>query len=191
MTPNSIDRGGPIRLVSLSPDAPELPALEAINREAIPESERNSLADLFATGEDGNLDILGIECDGAPAGFMAVRKHRDVRYLAYLAVRRDLRGRGIGSRALQALIEASSGCRVVVEYESPGASGEGQRARRRAFYRRNGFVETGWRTRYDGATFEIACAGLPFDPAAFGEFIDYLNTIVQDHIPRPFRAVDP
>lgn len=168
---------------------PDTALLEGINREAIPENERNSLYDLFDTGEDGNLSVLGIYVRDIPAGFLAVRSYREIRYLAYLAVRKDLRSRGIGGQALRILIGRSPGRQVVVEFEAPDGSGAADdlRKRRKKFYLRNGFYETGWYTYYDGAEFEIACSQPVFDAAAFDGFIRYLSTIVSDHIPGPYR----
>ena len=169
--------------------SPDQEILERINEEAIPEEERNSLEDLFSTGGDGNLEILGIYADGEPAGFLAVRKYKRIRYLAYLAVRNGLRSRGIGSWALCGLAERNPGCCTVVEFEAPrpDSGPEDLRQRRKNFYLRNGFYETGWYTFYDGTEFEIGCTEKDFDGAAFGEFIDYLGTIVRDHIPKPYR----
>ena len=43
-----------IELRRIRKDSPELAELEAINQEAIPESERNSLSDLLNTGAEGS-----------------------------------------------------------------------------------------------------------------------------------------
>ena len=163
--------------------------LERINEEAIPENERNTLDDLFATGMDGNLEILGIYDQDEPVGFLVVRKYRRIRYLAYLAIRRDLRSRGIGGSAVRELIRRNPGCRTVVEFEAPDSDSAGNslKVRRKHFYLRNGFNETGWFTSYDGTEFEIGCSGQTFDEKEFGEFIDYLGTIISDHIPKPYR----
>ena len=161
------------------------PVLEEINTEAIPECERNSLDDLRRTG----AEILGIYEDGAPVGFMVTRRYRNILYLAYFAVRKDLRSRGIGGRALRELIAGNPGYRAVVEFEAPDKSSaeNGLRLRRKDFYLRNGFHETGWFTFYDGTEFEIACSRLDYDPAEFGDFVAWLGTVVSDHIPQPYR----
>ena len=74
----------------------ELKALEAINEEAIPESERCTLDDLLASG----AEVFCIDAEGEPAGFIVTRTWQNVLYLAFLAVRADLRSRGIGGKAL-------------------------------------------------------------------------------------------
>ncbi len=158
--------------------------LEAINREAIPECERNSLDDLTNTG----AEVLGIFLDGCPAGFFVLRYYQSICYLAYFAVRRELRSKGIGGRALRKLIEENNRFQMVVEYESPDAGGaDDMPARRKAFYLRNGFYETGWYTFYDETEFEIACT-VPFlEIEAFNAFTVHLSSLVSDHIPKPYR----
>ena len=162
----------------------DVPVLEAINEAAFPPEERVAIADLIATG-DGRLDLLGIRDDaGALAGFLAVRRYERVQYLAYLAVAADKRSQGLGGRALALLRTRAAGDMLTVEFEAP--DGDPLRERRRAFYRRAGFTETGWYSTYDGAEFSLACAG-PFDKAAFDRFTAYLRTIVPDFIPALYR----
>ena len=97
----------------------------------------------------------------------------------------------IGSKALSQLTEENAGCRIVVEYEAPnssdGSDESDMRSRREAFYERCGFKSTGWYTFYDDTEFEIACAGLPFDIDEFNGFVGYLSSLVNDHIPKPYR----
>ena len=169
----------------ITKESGELPALEAINEEAIPECERCALADMLATG----AEVFCIDTDGVPAGYMAVRSRKNILYLAYFAVRKDLRSGGIGSGALRELIRRYPDRQVVVEYEAPdGRCGNNnERIRRKRFYLRNGFYETGWFTCYDGTEFEIGCSRPDFDAEGFRAFAEELAEIVSDHIPNPFR----
>ena len=168
-----------MELRNISADSTDIDVFESINEEAIPENERNSLADLIATG----AQVIGIYED-MPAGFMVIRIYKDIVYLAYLAVRRDLRSRGTGSRALAALSGMYEGYQIVVEYEVPA---DEMSIRRKGFYMRAGFHETGWYTFYDDAEFEIACMGKAYDADMFAEFTVHLSALVSDHIPKPYR----
>lgn len=159
----------------------ELPVLEAINEEAIPEVERCALSDMLATG----AKVWCIDADQEPAGFMAVRYYGDLVYLAYFAVRKDLRSKGIGGSAVRELISRNQDRQVVVEYEAP-ASPNGSNAVKR-FYLRNGFYETGWYTHYDDTEFEIGCSRQDFDSEAFKAFAENISKVVSDHIPNPFQ----
>ncbi len=173
-----------MELKKLTIDSPDIPALEEINKEAIPVCERNSFIDLMNTG----ATILGIYEDG-PVGFLIIREYKSILYLAYLAVNSSLRSKGIGGKALDELVSDHADHMIVVEYEAPDpASSENElNIRRKGFYKRNGFCETGYYTFYDDTEFEIGCAGMEFDAELFGEFTEYLSTIVSDHIPRPYK----
>lgn len=162
-------------------DSQELPILETINEEAIPEIERCALSDMLATG----AKVWCIDYNQEPVGFMAVRYYRNLVYLAYFAVRKDLRSKGIGGRAVRELIRRNPGRQVVVEYEAPKPPETGNAVSR--FYLRNGFFETGWYTHYDNTEFVVGCSQQEFDAAEFTVFAEDIAKTVSDHIPNPFR----
>ena len=99
-------------------DSPEMQMLEAINDEAIPEDERCALRDMLATG----AAVWCIDAEGEPAGYMAVRQDPNLVYLAFFAVRSDLRSKGIGGNAVRELIRRNPDKQVIVTRGS-GASG--------------------------------------------------------------------
>lgn len=181
-----------IQLRIISQDSPDKARLESINEEAFPVNERNSIDDLYASGSDGNLDMLGIYAEDELVGFFAVRKFGRIRYMAYFAVCSKKRSMGIGSKALHLLKDFYPCCQIINEFEAPDEKDENNavRLRRRDFYLRNGFYETGWYSFYDGTGFEIACSETEFDMREFENFIVYLNSIVPDHIPQPYRKTD-
>ena len=165
----------------ITEDSEDLPVLEEINNEAIPEIERCALSDMLATG----AKVWCIDYHQEPAGFMAVRYFRNLVYLAYFAVRKDLRSKGIGGRAVRELIRQNPGRQVVVEYEAPDSPEVCNAVKR--FYLRNGFFETGWYTYYDNTEFEVGCSQQEFDSKEFIAFAENIAKVVSDHIPNPFR----
>ena len=173
-----------IELKTVGKNSEHKEKLERINMEAIPECERNSLDDLMDTG----AEVLGIFLNDAPVGYFVLREYKSLLYLAYFAVSYEHRSEGIGSKALAKLIDEKKNHQIVVEFEAPtGSETNNMSIRRRAFYLRNGFYETGWFTYYDETEFEIACTSTSFDVKAFSEFTEYLSTLVSDHIPKPYR----
>ena len=116
---------------------------------------------------------------------MAVRYYRNLVYLAYFAVRKDLRSKGIGGRAVRELIRQNPDKQVVVEYEAPDLPDVCNDIKR--FYLRNGFFETGWFTDYDNTEFEIGCSQPDFNSEEFVAFAEEIAKVVSDHIPNPFR----
>lgn len=183
--------GYEIQLGKISQDSPDKSKLDKINEEAFPVNERCSIDDLFASGRDGNLDIIGIYADNELVGFFAVRKFGRIRYMAYFAVSSHKRSMGIGSKALQLLRDFYNGCQIIIEFEAPDNNCENNniRIRRRDFYLRNGFFPTGWFSSYDDTEFEIACSEEVFNKHEFDKFIDYLSSIVPDFIPCPYQKV--
>lgn len=179
-----------MQLKPLPQDSQDKLKADRINEEAFPPWERNSLDDLYGSDSPEKLDMLGIYDDADMiTGFLMVRIYENIRYLAYLAVSRERRSEGIGSSALQLLRERYDTAQIVVEFETPDDSlpDNALRLRRRDFYLRNGFYETGWYSFYDDTEFTIACSQRNFDKDGFEKFIGYLGTIISDHIPHPYR----
>ena len=168
-------------------DSPDLPLLESVNEEALPENERVALSDLLASGIDGNLELTGIYLKDEPVGFCAARNYKGILYLAFLAVRADLRGKGIGSAALKKIIGSHPKQKVIVEFEAlrDGTDENDLRVRRKRFYLRNGFYETFCCSAYHETEFEIGCSDPLFDLAEYGEFLDWLATVIEDPVPKP------
>ena len=174
-----------IELKMMPKQSDDIGILEQINEEAIPACERNSLDDMLSTG----AEIIGIYADHLPVGFLVIRTHAQICYLAYLAVEKSLRSRGIGSRSVRAFLAAYKDYQIVVEFEAPESPCSSNDIKR--FYMRNGFYETGWFTYYDETEFEIGCSQSVFDISGFRGFTEHLNTVISDHIPKPYRKDNP
>lgn len=181
-----------VTLRKIPQNAPEKTALDRINEEAFPEWERVSLDDLYSSGSDGNFDLLCIEYAGQVAGFFAVRRFEQLRYLAFFAIDKSLRANGIGSAALQALRAYYPESQIVTELEAPlpDAPHGDIRCRRKRFYLRSGFSETGWFTYYANTEFEVVCSEPDFDFEAFDRLFCYLRIIAPDFKPKLYRKSD-
>ena len=173
----------------LQQDSEDKRPAPAINEEAVPECEMNYLDALYASDTSEKLDMLGIYDNDTIVGFFTVRKYANIRYLAYFAVSREKRSSGIGSQAIQLLKERYNDTQIVTEFETPDIScdNNAMRLRRRDFYLRNGFYETGWYSFYDDTEFTIACSEPVFNKEEFERFTTYLSSIVPDHIPKLYR----
>jgi GNAT superfamily N-acetyltransferase len=77
-------------------------------------------------------------------------------FLIYFATRPEVRGRGYGSKILDMLRREFEDYRIflVTEPLDPGAPDNEMRARRQAFYRRNGCRDTGVKVISDDAWFD-------------------------------------
>lgn len=178
-----------MELKKLTPSSPDVALVEQLNMQAFPENERVSIQGLFAFGQDGSMDILGIYAEQEFAGFFVIRKFRNFSYIAYFAICPEKRSRGIGSAALRCLREFYPEQQIVVDFESPDEScaNNSQRLRRRSFYYRNGFFETGWYQFYMETEFEIACSDTKFDKAGFDDLIADIHAKAPEFDPHLYR----
>lgn len=103
---------------------------------SFPAEERRPWESLWLPNAACGPSALVIESGGVPAGFFTVWHFGSFRYIEHFATDARLRGSGIGSEALRALVQ-SDAAPVVLEVELPGAND--MASRRIEFYRRNGF----------------------------------------------------
>ena len=161
----------------LTVDHPDIPAVEKLFEEAFPPSERPmTMTQLLARAEEmqGQLstELLGIYPDEAPddfSGFFLTVKVPSFVFLLFFATCPEKRSTGIGSKAIHALREYCGATPLVFNYESVYQESDNakQRERRRSFYLKNGFHETGWFLRGNGTEFIVACSGESFDKEAY------------------------
>lgn len=90
----------------------------------------------------------------------------------FLAVDKRVRSRGNGSRILDQIKADHPDDIIIVSFEPSveGADGCGPGSRRKAFYLRNGFRETGYAGVMGGKSQEIMVYNGAFDPDSFREF---------------------
>lgn len=178
-----------MELKKLAQDSPDVALVKNLNEQAFPDNERVSIDALFEFGKDGSMDILGIYSGNVFAGFFVIRRFRHFAYIAYFAVCPEKRSQGIGSAALHLLRAFYSGSQIVVDFESPDETcdNNAQRLRRRQFYYRNGFYETGWYQFYMETEFEIACSDPEFDKPGFDDLIADIHIHAPEFNPHLYR----
>ncbi len=159
----------------------ELDKVETLTLEAFPPEERVPAKDFLALAKKGLLDFWALRLGDAFAGYLCAMARDGMAYLSYLALISPLRGRGLGSAALQALRRQYSGCVQIVDLEplDESAANSAQRLRRRNFYLKNGYRPTGWFLSYSAGTFELLCACGSFDRLRF----QALLTLLQHEVP--------
>lgn len=139
--------------------------------ESFPEYERADWDSLVSKSGWGDAELLGIYEDGL-AGMSYVIFDDGMLFVLYLAVDPSRRGSGTGSRALAEIESRFSRGRTFLNIEpvDEECSNPEQRARRKAFYERNGFaaawkLEIGKDERYT-----VMCKGEPITPAELESF---------------------
>lgn len=143
--------------------------VDRLAKEAFPPEEYLAPAKLAEMARADNFDFLALTDKDAFVGFMAVLTYADLAYLFFLAIEPSRRSMGYGGRAIETLRAAYPGKKQVVDFEMPddAAANRGQREKRREFYLRNGYRETGLFLRYLGVDYEVFCMDEDFQPETF------------------------
>lgn len=150
-----------MELRNLNPGAPELKYLSRVNDEAFPPTERMSFEEMFCYAAVADTEVLGIYEQGRALGFVMILKNCACAFVILLALDGSVRSHGYGSAALHSIIKRYPDHQLVVDFEELDARAENsaQRLRRKNFYLRNGFHETGCFTVLGGERFEVLCTG--------------------------------
>jgi len=150
--------------------------VEKLFFEAFPENERPvGISDILAQDKIP-CDLIGIYPDETPddfAGFFLTIKNDVCVYLVYFATCPEKRSKGLGSKAIQAFKDYYKDTPILFSYESIYQESDNaeQRERRRKFYLKNGFYETGWFADLAGTEFILASSVEEFDKDSFTTFL--------------------
>ena len=129
---------------------------------AFPRNERKPFWLIKKKVSEGKMKIMAIEEEGF-AGLAILMLYKDIVLLDYFAISPSRRDEGLGSEALKILRDMFSERRLFLEIELPdGGENDYIKERRKAFYLRNGLVETG---------FKASVFGVPMEMLTFGSII--------------------
>lgn len=133
-----------------------------------PRAELKPLQRILSAMRDGTGAFVGCYEDEQLCGYAFLMRHKDSLLLDYFAVLHELRGQGLGSHFMQALLESYGNDGLICEIDDPDfAPDEASRTvmlRRQRFYLRNGFRSTGVRVTTFGVHFLLLePAALPHD----------------------------
>ena len=150
--------------------------INSLAKEAFPPEEYLAPDKLVEMSEAENFDFLVLTDEGDFVGFMVVQTYKNLAYLFFLAIDSSRRSKGYGSYAIEALKEAYPEKKQVVDFEmlDEKADNYEQRKKRRNFYLRNGYKETGLFLSYLGVDYEVFCMDEEFE---VGEFKELMTTI--------------
>lgn len=149
----------------------DLEKIKALYISAFPENERFSFS-MMIKNENGHYETFGFYKDGVFCGFAILLNSLDISHIIYFATLPEMRGKGLGAKALAAMGRIKNGRRIIVdiEREVPGCEENEIRRRRKNFYLRNGYSETEVRYRWQEEAYEILVFGGKLSGEDFGNF---------------------
>ncbi|MBQ6802585.1 MAG: GNAT family N-acetyltransferase [Oscillospiraceae bacterium] len=149
----------------------DLKKIEKLYIEAFPENERFSFSKMIKN-ESGSYETFGFYKDENFCGFAILLNSKDISHILYIATLPELRGSGLGTKALAALRRIKKDMRIIVDIERELLDCEENelRRRRKNFYLRNGYEETDIRYRWQEESYEILSSGGIVTKEDFGNF---------------------
>lgn len=161
--------------------------IQAIYTDAFRKEDRMPFPMMLALSCLWHTDFLAFYDGDTLCGFVYLASLCRLSFIMFFAVGQGLRCKGYGSRILEQVRRLHPKNRIVVSIEPCGGEGgdSGERLRRKRFYLRNGFKETGYFLKL-GKVQEILVQNGAFDKRAFRIFFMlYSNFTMYPRIWRP------
>lgn len=151
--------------------------INQLAQEAFPPEEYLAPSELVKMSMTENFDFWALMDGEHFVGFMAVRLYECIAYLFFLAIDPNYRSKGYGGRAIETLKATYPDKKQVVDFEmlDAHAPNSRQREKRRNFYFRNGYHETGMFLSYLGVDYEVFCMDDVFDIDMFKSMMKTLE----------------
>lgn len=164
-----------------------LSKIEILAREAFPPKEYLAPQELIRMAKADNFVFLALTDNERFVGFMVVQIYEKIAYLFFLAIDESCRSMGYGTRAIETLRALYPDKQQVVDFEmlDDKSDNPDQRIKRRNFYLRNGYKETGLFLSYLGVDYEVFCMDDNFDEEVFCNMMKSIK--VDGFKPRYFR----
>lgn len=169
-----------IRLERVTKQTPELDRIKSLYQSAFPENERKPLG-LFLEEADC-CDFVAFYEGDLYCGFAILLTWKDITHILYFAVENTLRDRGYGAQALKLLWSLRPGNRFIadIEVDDIHSSNHGQRQKRKQFYLRNGYQESGVTYEWQDENYEILVSGGTVTLQEDDDFWEYFEPVYGD-----------
>lgn len=166
---------------------PDWLRIHLLYRRAFPRSERKPFAMIRKMHREGRTDVWLAEQNGRFAGLAATINGDGVILLDYLAVHPKHRSQGVGSAMLQSLLTHYEGRGLFVEIEAADQDDPtGEKARRKAFYLRNGLTDMHVTAILFGVPMELLGRDCTLGFDAYRDFYrTYYSPWAAEHVVRP------
>ena len=147
--------------------------INSLAKEAFPPEEYLAPDKLMEMSLADNFDFLALTDGDTFIGFIVVQTYKNLAYLFFLAIDPSFRAKGYGRRAIETLRLLYPDKKQVVDFEMQDetASNNEQRIKRRQFYLKNGYKETGLFLSYLGVDYEVFCMSNDFEPQEFKDLM--------------------
>ena len=146
--------------------------IKRIYFESFPKKERMPFSMMVAMSKLWNTEFLGFYDGNALCGFVYLAHNSKIVFVMFLAVEKALRSKGYGSAILRDIQNKYSEKKIIISIEpcDKDTLDIELRTRRKDFYMRNRYQETGYRMKLNGIVQEIIISNGEFDKKQFRTF---------------------
>ena len=146
--------------------------VKQIYYDAFPKEERMPFSMMVGMSKLCNTDFLSFYEGGTLCGFIYLAHVGKTVFVMFFAVDKILRSKGYGSEILKEIRNRYPDKKIIISVEpcDRNARDFETRKRRKAFYLRNGYEETGYMMKLGGTVQEIIISGGKFSEKQFRVF---------------------
>lgn len=143
--------------------------IKRIYFDAFPKNERMPFFMMVAMSKLWNTQFLSFYDGDIPCGFAYFALNRKIVFVMFLAVDESFRSKGYGSAILMEIKNRYPDKKIIISIEpcDDSAPDIELRKRRKEFYKRNGYNETGYMIKLSGVKQEIIITNGDFDKKEF------------------------
>lgn len=162
--------------------------INKLAKEAFPPEEYLAPTKLVEMASKDEVSFLALSHNGSFVGFTVIKLYGSLAYLFFLAIAPARRSQGYGAAAIATLKSLYPDRKHVVDFEmiDENAPNLQQRIKRKAFYLKNGYRETGLFLPYLGVDYEVTCMEEELDAEEFKEMLYHIS--IEGFEPQFFRG---
>lgn len=156
---------------------------------AFPEEERPPVDIFFSSFNKKNNYLYGFYDKNEFIGFISIIIYKDICYLFFLAVKKEMRNQGYGSQMIQIIKDMYKQYTLLLCYEEVDEKYNDYllRKKREQFYLKNGFRKNPLKTNEFGVIFQTAVYGNRF--VSFEEYKEIFISGFGRHVQRFLKKV--
>lgn len=134
--------------------------VKKLYNDAFPQNERVPISFLKLLARKDKAKFYGISDNEKFVGLVYNVYYKDIVFVFYLAIDKEQRGQGYGSKVLQVIQEKYCNHRIILNIEQIDKNSDNyeERLKRKTFYQRNGFYELNYTIREAKVVYEMLCS---------------------------------
>lgn len=151
--------------------------VKKLYHEAFPRNESAPFSVLTFFAKKRKAKFCGIYDKDTFVGLVYNIYYRDIVYIYYLAIEKELRGKGYGSRVLETLKQKYRERRIILMMEEMDENSDNyeERVKRQKFYHNSGFIDLNYKVKEAKVVYEMLEADNVKRQVSRGEYMDLMR----------------